>query len=156
MAINERSINDNLFTTNKSNDSFFSFIVIVTCRSNDNTFSNSPINRIENGQFILSSDDFSIQRCPSIISFLSIHCEFTFKTSNTFVTEHWLLGLPNISVHDECQFVLIREFFGTCNELTTIQSDKLRAHDHIDCIGKFDCTLLNDNTSKDRSRNINK
>lgn len=99
-----------------------SFIVVVTCWSNDNLFASLPIDSVSYCQLILIRIDCHLKFSPCWSSFLPIHRKLTVHATDSFVTEHWLLKTIVISIHDESQFILIRNFLSTCYKLTANQS----------------------------------
>ena len=75
-----------------------------------------------------------------------MHRKSALVASDSFVSEHRLLLSIIVSIHDECELMLVWMDLGSCSELSSIESDKSSVNFHVRFIGKEDSSFLYDNS----------
>ena len=94
--------------------------MLETSRCHHYLLSYLPIYAIFNCKLRSSNSNVSRDCAPSGYSWFSIHREFTVEATDTFVSEHGLLSIVVVSMHDKGQLVSVRMLFGSSYKSTSI------------------------------------
>lgn len=98
--------------------------MIETGRGDYNLITYIPINCILDLQEAISWVDGVGEHGPGVLLRLAVHGELAFQASNSLVSEHRLLGVIVVSVHDEVEIVKMRLLLSSCDESSTNKSDE--------------------------------